>query len=405
MGSTCTAMAFHSRFAHFGHVGDSRIYLVRDHRILQLTDDHSKVAHMVRQGELSASEARHHPDRGTVLRWMGTDPELKVDTPPHPLELKAGDRLLLCSDGLTTHVDDVELLRLIDQRDPRQATDRLVELAKARGGSDNITVLVVQVVQVFSPAAVVFNAPIVAHTQATERWRPPSPIAGQDRLTKQWRSAIFALGVVLAMAAVSFWIYEHFTRIDDPDEDAAEVSQTRAQGKEEPPSLAKPSGEDPLALPADKRPDPNPAEDHKESAEKPDDILAPDPKADKDADPLYPSMELSAGEAEPEIRAPSQTGRAQVIHGRALDKARKKLSNPKGPVCTALRQQIAQKLGVDSASTEDFIQAVARYQLKNGLSVVGHPGPQTRTRLFGFDIRRKVCDKAPPAARQPLTLP
>jgi hypothetical protein len=125
------------------------------------------------------------------------------------------------------------------------------------------------------------------------------------------------------------------------------------------------------------------------------DILSPDPNAPDVEDEAFPEATLSEDETEPELRAPSQSGRAQIIRGRALSKAIIRVDNPKGPLCKDLKKMIAEKLGLKGFSTEDFVQTVARYQMKNGLDVVGHPGPQTRKALFGYDLRRKVCAKRP----------
>ena len=92
----------------FGHVGDSRAYLVRDGALEQLTDDHSLVAELVRSGKLSPEEAEGHPQRSVITRALGTDPDVDVDT--FTVEAQAGDIYLLCSDGLTDMIDDDAIL-------------------------------------------------------------------------------------------------------------------------------------------------------------------------------------------------------------------------------------------------------------------------------------------------------
>ena len=144
MGSTCTALAVQGDRAWFAHVGDTRLYLVRDHKILQLTDDHSKVAQMVRDGFLTAEEAETHPERNVLQRSIGPKGAVQVDASERELELRRGDRLVLCSDGLTNHVRDVELLEIVERHPPAAAVTELISLAKQRGGSDNITVQIVQ---------------------------------------------------------------------------------------------------------------------------------------------------------------------------------------------------------------------------------------------------------------------
>lgn len=127
------------------NVGDSRAYLLRASRLTQLTDDHSLVEEMVRSGELTAEQAAVHPQRHIVTRALGIEPEVEVDALAlHPV---AGDRLLLCSDGLVNEIGDAEIGEVLTQlEDPQAASDELVARARAHGGGDNITVVVVDVV-------------------------------------------------------------------------------------------------------------------------------------------------------------------------------------------------------------------------------------------------------------------
>jgi serine/threonine protein phosphatase PrpC len=144
MGSTCTAMLLLHDRAYIGHVGDSRAYLVRQGRILALTDDHTKVQLLLDSGMITPAEAEVHPERSVLIRSIGPKPTVEVDV-LEPVELEDGDRLVLCSDGLTNHVSDGEILQLSEDHAPAEAVDRLVKLAKERGGTDNITVHVVGV--------------------------------------------------------------------------------------------------------------------------------------------------------------------------------------------------------------------------------------------------------------------
>ncbi|MCW2956336.1 MAG: Stp1/IreP family PP2C-type Ser/Thr phosphatase [Thermoleophilia bacterium] len=127
-----------------GHVGDSRLYVVSAAGARMATDDHSVVAELVRAGRLDLAEAAHHPQRNVITRALGPEPDITVDA--FVLHVGPGDWLLLCSDGLTEHVFEEELARALleSPRDPDAATQRLVELANARGGSDNITVVIAQ---------------------------------------------------------------------------------------------------------------------------------------------------------------------------------------------------------------------------------------------------------------------
>ena len=139
MGSTCTALAICQGHALIAHVGDTRCYLIRDHRILQLTDDHSKVAQMVRDGFLTPEQAESHPEKNVILRSMGPKPQVQVDLVP-PVALHVGDRIVMTSDGLTGLVADREILEIVEQFDSKKSIESLIALANKRGGPDNITV-------------------------------------------------------------------------------------------------------------------------------------------------------------------------------------------------------------------------------------------------------------------------
>jgi PPM family protein phosphatase len=142
MGTTMTAaLVGDDGVVTIGHVGDSRAYLLRESRLEQLTDDHSLVAELVRTGRLSAEEAESHPQRSVITRALGTDPEVDVDV--FTVRGEPGDLFLLCSDGLTTMLDDEEILQTVaDARTnlERSAGD-LIRRANSGGGEDNITVV------------------------------------------------------------------------------------------------------------------------------------------------------------------------------------------------------------------------------------------------------------------------
>ena len=142
MGTTMTAaLVGDDGQVTIGHVGDSRAYLLREGRLEQLTQDHSLVAELVRTGKLSAEEAERHPQRSVITRALGTDPEVDVDT--FTVEARAGDLFLLCSDGLTSMLDDEEILRTVEDAggDLEGAAQGLVRKANRGGGEDNITVV------------------------------------------------------------------------------------------------------------------------------------------------------------------------------------------------------------------------------------------------------------------------
>jgi serine/threonine protein phosphatase PrpC len=141
MGTTMTVALVEDGRVAIGHVGDSRAYLIRNQRLEQLTEDHSLVAELVRSGKLSPEEAEGHPQRSVITRALGTDPDVDVDT--FSIETKPGDLFLLCSDGLTSMVDDEKILREIERNRPdlAAAAKALVRAANKGGGEDNITVI------------------------------------------------------------------------------------------------------------------------------------------------------------------------------------------------------------------------------------------------------------------------
>ena len=141
MGTTVTALVTQDARAHIAHVGDSRAYLLRD-ELQQLTEDHTLVQRMVREGKLTPEEAGHHPQRSVLTRAVGVEDGLDVDE--LTLDVHSGDRILLCTDGLTSMVENDAIERILkDEPDPQSAAEQLVSLANEAGGEDNITVVVV----------------------------------------------------------------------------------------------------------------------------------------------------------------------------------------------------------------------------------------------------------------------
>ena len=141
MGTTVVAILSDDRRAALAHVGDSRAYLIRAGRIRQLTDDHSIVGELLRRREISESAAREHPHRHVLTRALGVretvEPDLAEITP------QEGDLFVLCSDGLTAHVENHEICKVVsDLEDLQESCDELIDLANQRGGEDNITVVI-----------------------------------------------------------------------------------------------------------------------------------------------------------------------------------------------------------------------------------------------------------------------
>src|SRR5437870_10578968 len=157
MGTTMTALALveedgEERLAVV-NVGDSRAYLLQQGELSQLTEDHSLVEELVREGRLSPEDAIDHPQRSMITRALGLEPDVEVDS--WQLLPFAGDRVLLCSDGLTNEISDDRIESTLRRLgDPQEAADELVRLARDAGGGDNITVIVVDVVDDDDKAAV-----------------------------------------------------------------------------------------------------------------------------------------------------------------------------------------------------------------------------------------------------------
>ena len=140
MGTTCTAAAIVQDALYYVHVGDTRLYLIRDGQITKVTRDHSYVGRLVEAGMISQEQAENHPQRNILTAALGTNPDLIMDSPGHPEPLRPEDVLLICSDGLWGQVRDSEILDAVENKSAEQAGRELIKLARERGGPDNITV-------------------------------------------------------------------------------------------------------------------------------------------------------------------------------------------------------------------------------------------------------------------------
>ncbi len=148
MGTTLTlALLDPDGDLDIGHVGDSRAYLLRAGTLQQLTRDHSYVADLIAAGKLTPEEAETHPYRSVLTRAIGLDPTVEVDS--YGIVLQSGDRILLCSDGLTSMVSDGPISEILSREDspPAATADALVTAANDAGGIDNITVIVIDVAE------------------------------------------------------------------------------------------------------------------------------------------------------------------------------------------------------------------------------------------------------------------
>ncbi len=146
MGTTCIAAVLRGNMAYIANVGDSRAYLVRGGQVRQVSQDHSWVAEQVRAGLLTEEQARTHAQRNVITRCLGTQADVDIDVFPEPLE--ENDALVLCSDGLSGCISDDDILKTVEQAGPQESVYHLIEQANENGGPDNITAIVVRVLEV-----------------------------------------------------------------------------------------------------------------------------------------------------------------------------------------------------------------------------------------------------------------
>ncbi len=140
MGTTIAVVLASSEWLLAAHIGDSRIYLCTEHKVQQLTEDHSLVNELVKTGQISAEEASTHPRRNILTKAVGTDPYVDADV--KQVEWKIGDRILICSDGLTSMIGADRIGEYVHNAESlEQTADRLVECALEAGGDDNVTVV------------------------------------------------------------------------------------------------------------------------------------------------------------------------------------------------------------------------------------------------------------------------
>ncbi len=143
MGTTCSVLVLKDDKGIIGHVGDSRIYKIENNNIEQITNDHTKVQEMLREGILTPEEARNYPSKSVLARALGVDENVRIDL-IEDIKLKKGQSYILCSDGLAKVIKS-EILHIVSNNTPSDACNILVDLANERGGKDNVTVLIIKV--------------------------------------------------------------------------------------------------------------------------------------------------------------------------------------------------------------------------------------------------------------------
>ena len=146
MGTTCTALALIDRRLYFVHVGDSRLYLLREGKLRILSRDHTLIARLLEKGLVQPEHAQDHPQKHVLTSALGVPgEEMEIDAPPQPLPLHSNDIVMICTDGLWGQMQDDEIESALAFQSPDAACRSLVQLAKERGGPDNITLQVLRI--------------------------------------------------------------------------------------------------------------------------------------------------------------------------------------------------------------------------------------------------------------------
>ncbi|MHB1340581.1 MAG: Stp1/IreP family PP2C-type Ser/Thr phosphatase [Coriobacteriia bacterium] len=201
MGTTMTAAMIEGTHIALAHVGDSRAYLLNAGALLQLSEDHSMVADMVRSGSLTAEGARVHPSRSVITRALGSDPNMIADA--FDFDAMPGDRLLLCSDGLTSMITDDAIEKILQTApSPEAAVARLISSANDAGGQDNITAVVVDIE---GAAPAVTAGATSRHTSAEAPVVVPS--AG-----RAWIARVLWLLLAIAIVAGAVWAADTYAK-------------------------------------------------------------------------------------------------------------------------------------------------------------------------------------------------
>lgn len=208
MATTMVAVVIYDSYAYIGNVGDSRAYLWRNGQLQQITRDQSLVARLVEEGALTLEEAARYPYKNVILYSIGSEKRPPIDL--YEVPVAPGDLLVLCSDGLTRHVEDGEIAVIAGDEPPDEAAEALVRLARNRGGEDNITVAIIQH-GLRSAAALQPAAPIAVREPAAPVVVPPPQTVVMPRPARVeehhnlW-ALVLGLAAVMVILILLLWI-------------------------------------------------------------------------------------------------------------------------------------------------------------------------------------------------------
>jgi PPM family protein phosphatase len=200
MGTTCVAVYLQGDKAWVAHIGDSRIYHIRDGQVLWRTTDHTRVQKMVEMGLLAPAAAKDHPDANVVTRALGyaqladgtvIEPDVRME----PIQLHPGDSLLLCSDGLYDDIEDTELSSAIPGKTPEEAGRMLIDLANSRGGHDNITCTILT-----------FGSMVGGYSAATRPTTIQATVPAPARKKANPALMLLLIAAVVAAAAIAIFL-------------------------------------------------------------------------------------------------------------------------------------------------------------------------------------------------------
>ncbi|RPI15481.1 MAG: Stp1/IreP family PP2C-type Ser/Thr phosphatase [Ignavibacteriae bacterium] len=219
MGTTVVILIVKNSEAYIGHVGDSRLYLVRDNKIYLMTRDHSFVQNLVDQGLLTWEEAEKHPRKNEIMQALGIFEKVNPEVNHTPLKLYKNDTFVLCSDGLSGMVTDEKIKEIVTTHNPISASDKLVEDANANGGNDNITVQVVKIdgadelpeseKNIPPIGAILKGDKHIASSNTITKELNGSPATHAEHKKKQLRMLIPFLGI-LVLIIIAFIYFDPF---------------------------------------------------------------------------------------------------------------------------------------------------------------------------------------------------